>query len=499
MNNDNAQPPPRGRELRKSMSLVTLAWVFGSAWAAATGGAALTRFAQGLGASEFQFGLLAALPFIASLLSVPAGLWTDRTGRRKGLFLYTTYTQRLLWVPIALVPIYMLQRFGAAAAMEIFLILMFLMYAVGALGSPAWTSWMADLVPRRFYGSYFSRRRQWGILTAIPAALIAGYGLDRVVPGTAHVKALVSLQWCAVVFLCAAVLGVADIHTFQYIPALPAAPKPESHPFRMLLQPLRDRQFFFFACFVATLTFAVSFMGQFVTLYLIAKLHVTNLSVNLITLVAPSLAQLALLPVWGRATDRMGKKPVMAIASLGLVPVGFGWCLMNNAHGAAVWLGYALSAAGAALWTGVEVANNNMVLEFASAGEGEQGSGRGGGSSFVAVNSVIINIAGCVGGLTSGIIGQSLRNWTWQPEPLSHRLHLGPITFYEVLFALSGATRLLAVAIFLPFIHEPTAQPTVEALRFMTSNIYSNLFNAVQWPLKVVGLKKNSEGATMPK
>ena len=62
MDKDNAQPPPRGRELRKSMSLVILAWVFGSAWAAATGGAALTRFAQGLGASEFQFGLLAALP-----------------------------------------------------------------------------------------------------------------------------------------------------------------------------------------------------------------------------------------------------------------------------------------------------------------------------------------------------------------------------------------------------------------------------------------------------
>jgi hypothetical protein len=55
------------------MGLVTLAWIFGSAWQAATGGAALTRFAQGLGANEFPFGLRAALPFIASLLSVPAG------------------------------------------------------------------------------------------------------------------------------------------------------------------------------------------------------------------------------------------------------------------------------------------------------------------------------------------------------------------------------------------------------------------------------------------
>jgi MFS family permease len=478
-----------GRELRRAMSLVTLAWIFGSAWSAATGGAALTRFAQGLGASEFQFGLLAALPFIASLLSMPAGLWIDRTGRRKGIFLWSLYAQRLLWVPIALAPIYVLGRFGWGAAphaMELFLLLIFLMYAVGAIGAPAWTSWMADLVPRRSYGSYFSRRRQWGILTAIPAALIAGWGLDRVVPGDAHVQTLVALRWCAVVFLCAAVFGVADIHMHQYVPGLPASPKTEANPFRMIAEPLRNRRFLYFACFVATLTFAVSFMGQFVTLFLIAKLHVTSLSVNMITLVAPSVAQLFVLPVWGRAADRMGKKPVMAIASLGLVPVGFGWCLMNNAHGAAVWLGYALSTVGAALWTGVEVANNNLVLEFASAdSDKEQG-----GSSYVAVNSVIINIAGCVGGLVSGLVGQWLRDWSWQPQLLTRVLHLGPVTFYEVLFALSGLARLAAVVIFLPFIHEPRAQPTKQTLRFMTSNIYSNLFNALQWPLRAVGLRQ---------
>ena len=32
--------------------------------------------------------------------------------------------------------------------------------------------------------------------------------------------------------------------------------------------PLRDRQFLRFGAYVATLTFAISFMGQFVTLYL---------------------------------------------------------------------------------------------------------------------------------------------------------------------------------------------------------------------------------------
>src|SRR5437588_3970 len=69
----------RGRELRRSLSMVTLAWVFGSVWATATAGAPLTIFASSLRASSFQFGLLAALPFIASLISMPASLLTERT------------------------------------------------------------------------------------------------------------------------------------------------------------------------------------------------------------------------------------------------------------------------------------------------------------------------------------------------------------------------------------------------------------------------------------
>src|SRR5215213_2922495 len=80
---------------QRAMSLVTLAWIFGSVWMTATSGAPLTQFARSLGASNFQFGLLAALPFIASLLSLPASVLIDRTGQRKRIFLWGLYTRRV--------------------------------------------------------------------------------------------------------------------------------------------------------------------------------------------------------------------------------------------------------------------------------------------------------------------------------------------------------------------------------------------------------------------
>ncbi|HYO09234.1 MAG TPA: MFS transporter [Tepidisphaeraceae bacterium] len=474
----------RGRPLRGALGFVTVSGVFGSVWATAIGGAPFSLFARDLGASAFQIGVLAALPFIASLVSMPASLLTERTGARKKIFLISLYAQRLLWLPIAVLPLWLFTAHGShgpgSAAVLLFMGMILLMHAAGAMGGPAWLSWMADVVPERVRGKYFSRRRQWGIVSAIPAALVVGFVLDRMTPAGAAGAAAsaATLQWCAIIFLCAAVFGVIDIDMFRHVPDVRLAPR-RSVPIRHLLgRPLRDPQFLWFGGFVATLTFAVSFMGQFVTFYLIEKIGVSGTGIQLMLLVAPMLAQLIVLPIWGNAADRMGKRPVLAIASLGLVPVGLGWCFVGpGMH----WLGYVLSVAGAALWTGVEVANLNFVLELSGSDKGENG-----GSAYVAMNSVIINVAGCLGGLSSGVIAKLLSHWHWDPGIAG----IGSIGFYEVLFALSGVLRLAAAVVFLPMLIEPRAGGAVETIRFMSANIYNNLFNAILSPLRMLKVQE---------
>ena len=78
---------------RRSFELIALGWLFGSVWSTATAGSPTTIFLKELGASPFQFGVLAALPFIASLLSLPARLLTERTGERKKIILYGLFWQ----------------------------------------------------------------------------------------------------------------------------------------------------------------------------------------------------------------------------------------------------------------------------------------------------------------------------------------------------------------------------------------------------------------------
>jgi hypothetical protein len=96
---------------------------------------------------------------------------------------------------------------------------------------------------------------------------------------------------------------------------------------------------------------------------------------------------------------------------------------------------------------------------------------------------VIINIAGCLGGLSAGLIAEALKNWEvfWLFKTFRG---------YDILFGVSAVMRLLAVVIFLPFINDATARPTAQAVRFMMSNVYNNLFNALQQPVKILRLTR---------
>lgn len=476
---------------RSAMGKVTWAWVCGAIWATTIGGAPLTMFAHGLGATEWHFGLLVAMPFIATLLSLPAALLIDSSGHRKLIFLVAQFTQRLLWLVIALVPT-LLHRsgwpIGPTAALTTFLVLMALHHVTGAIGGPAWTSWMADLVPDRVRGRYFARRRQWGIVSSIPAAWLAGFVLDHFA-GRNDPSA--AITWAAILFAVTSLFGFMDILLFCWVPDIAAHhAKPANRTrsiFTTLVRPLKDRNFVWFCLYVAVLTMAVAPMGQFSNLYLVEKLGVGSTQVQMMMLVAPLLGQFLIVPIWGRMADRYGRKPMMAIATFGLVPVALGWAAMNLGY---AWLGYALSVSGAMLWAAVEIANFNLVLQMSGSAD-DDSTESGGGSGYTSVNSVISAIAGVAGGIGAGWLMASCRNVQFTLGLDLDR----PFGGYEILFAASAVLRLLAGLIFLPRLHEPKARPTREAAVFVASNLYSNLVGVVIVPMRhaarVVGYRRS--------
>lgn len=472
----------RGKALRRSLWYITMAWLFGAIWQNAVAGAPLTEFARALGANYFEFGLMSAMPFVAALLSVPSSYLIDRSGQRSKIFFLGLYPNRLLWIPTGLLPIWILHRYGMGAgswAIFAFLAMIFLMNAGQAVGGPGWVNWMADIVPQRVRGRYFARRRRLGTLTAIPAALLAGWYLDHQMRGQAGPVDRMTVLWaCATVFIIAGIIGLADIALHHAVPHKPH-PKPGASVFSMMAEPMRNRRFMSFAFCNMVLWFSVAAQGAFVNKFLIEHIHAKAYQVQLITLVLPLIGHFLSLELWGRIIDRYGKRPALALGMAGLIPVGIGWCFMS---GGFIWLGYLLAITGAIAWVGVEVTNTNLILDLSGVDE----DGKQGGTGYIAMNSLLLNIAGFLGGITFGWIAQKLADFhydlgiTW----------LQPVSCYEVLFGLSVVFRIAAFLILLPRVKEHDAKPTVDALRFVSENIYSNLIGAVMLPAKIIRAAK---------
>lgn len=488
--------------LRRQLTTVTVGWMFGAIWFNVTNGAPLTLFAKGLGATPLQFGILAALPYVAALFSVLGSLVVESTGERKRVFLDAHYIQRSLWFVIATVPLAMVSWYGPAAsprAVTVFLGLMCVMYACGATGGPAWVSWMADVVPHRIRGAFFARRRQWGIVTAVPAALLVGAGIDRLAGGTcaAAVGGVPPIVfWCAALFLVTAFFGLADIAAFQHLPHKAKPAKSGAALLKSMAAPLRDKPFMALSGFVGALNFTVGFTNQFATLYVIDRLKVDAMHVQLMLLVAPMALQLLVLPTWGAAVDKVGRRPMLILAAAGLVPMAFGWCLVGQEM---PWLGYVLYAGGAALWTGVDIANFNYVLDrsggpAAKAGQAKKaGQAPAGGSGYHAVNTVIINVCGCAGGLAAGAIAQGLGGWSWQPIAGFHAAD-----FYQVLFVFSGVVRVASLVVIAPLLHEPTAKSVTEAAKFMVTFTAARLAAQAAAAGRWVARRRDEVAASQP-
>ena len=452
---------------RRAMKRITIAWLFGAIWANALAGAPLTLFAKQLGATNFEFGLLAAMPFFAALLSLPASLLADRSGRRSLLFFLGLYPNRLLWVVIAVVPPMLFHHYGSALAVAVFLSLVFVINVGQAVGSPGWVSWMADIVPPSVRGRYFATRRQVGILSAVPTSLAAGWVLDyyRMADGQTI------LTVCSVIFCVAAVFGLCDIGSFHFVPHA-VRKNPRESIARTFARPLRNPRFVWFSLGASILWFAVAGQGQFVNKFLVDRMNLQSTQVQLIVLVGPMLTQLIVLPIWGRTIDRFGKKPAMLIAIIGLIPVGSGWVLIAEHH---VWAAYMLAICGSVLWTGVDIANFNLTIELS----GTDAEGRSGGTAYTAVNSVLLNVAGCCGGLFFGYIAERFA---------TTRVNIGlasPVGYYGIIFGISATLRLIAILPLLKM-HEPEAEPTRDALRFMVGSLYNNVVGAVTSPARLV-------------
>ncbi len=359
--------------IRSSLEASTADGIFAAVYSNVTGGVLLTNFVMDLGASPTQIGLLASIPLIANLLQPLGAYWSEQLTSRHWYCLGVYIPSRLLWL-LLLLGLGLLHWDYIEPQMLIVgtLAIAFLSYGVGALGSAAWLSWMAVLVPKRLRGRYFGLRNSAANLTTLITVPLMGLAITRwpsgavdgfgILLGVAIAFGLISLAFQN---------SMADINPkSQQLLSKPQETLPLNNaPTDLALkveEPIQAQQsnFWIFLLYFSGWMFAFSLSAPFFNLYMLDNL---NLPISQVTLYNSLMAgaNLLMLMIWGRLADRMGNRVVLAIAGIILALTPVLW-LFVGAGSRSLWLWLPLlhvvmGGTGAA----IDLCNNNLQIGVA--------------------------------------------------------------------------------------------------------------------------------------
>ncbi|MDB5890869.1 MAG: hypothetical protein JWP47_1700 [Polaromonas sp.] len=404
--------------------------VWDAAWASLTGawsgGVVLVAFALSLGAGPMTIGLLAAIPFLAQAAQLPTIYLVERIRKRKMIGVTALNVARATIVLLALLP------FVVPAAWRIPLLILF-QVAISLMGSVAAcsiNSWFHQMLPASGLGAFFGRRLLIASALACGGTLAAGLLVDHPPAGVANYA-------FAIVFIAAGMAG------FASSACLARAPEPvmpftgPAMPLRdMLREPLRDANFRHLVLMLGGWNLASNLAAPFFTVYLIQQLGFSLSTVTTLW-VTSQLSNAAALYLWGRLSDRLSNKAILAVALpvYFLATIGLVFADVGRSADVQLLLLYLLHVFMGMASGGINLATGNLGLKLAPQGKG---------TSYLALIGLVSAVAGGVAPIAGGAIAEGLSDnqlsvlVRWMSSSTSQEMAVVAFAHWEFLFALSA-------------------------------------------------------------
>lgn len=430
-------PPVYKAAIRTSLWASTLDGVFATLFSNIAGGVLLNNFLVELGASPTEFGMLSSIPLLANLLQPLGAYLGERTTSRHSYCLWVYGPSRLIWLLLILgIGLASWGQLEPQRLVKWTLAIVFVTHFLGALGSASWLSWLAALVPRRLRGRYFGGRNSAASLTNLisvplvgmavsvwPGGSIEGYGAILGIGIMAGLISLAFQHW------------MVDVNPqVQHQAPEAAHPSPDTpaqiQDFSLLGGVLQDGNFLRFLLYFGVWMIGCNLSGPFFNLYMLDTL---SLDVSWVTFYNSLLsgANLLMLMVWGRVTDRIGNRPILL--TMGLLGAVFPlFWLGTGPDRLSTWLWFPLlHILAGGIWAAIDLGNNNLQLGVAPARNQ---------ASYFAIAAAVAGVCGALGTTAGGILAEQV-NWGGLPG----------------VFAFSSGVRLLAL-LPLVFVHEQRGQ-----------------------------------------
>ena len=376
-----------------------------------------TLYLEALGATSAQIGLLSSLTNTIMLLVMLPGAWvSERIGSRKNAVLFTmSGLSRFFILVSAFVPFWFT---GQAAVMPVIAVKL-LIDNTNIIGTPAWTSLSADIVPIHYRGRYFAVR---GLVMNI-STMVTTLAIGRLITGIGKPEGF------QVAMGIAFVIGMISTVLFAQIKEPPkrTAARPSYSP-RSLIATLRDDcNLRNFSIYVFMWNASIALAGPFFSIYIVRELHASTATVGTLSVLA-TLSGLPSTYFFGKLVDKHGGHRILTITGF-LVPfLPWLWMLARAPWGALpayLYDGF--------VWAGYSLASFSFILSLTK-------------PSRLALYNSIIQVVVSLGAIVGASLGGVL---------------IGELGFRTVFF-LSGAGRMLSMFFFWRMVKKADESACVE-------------------------------------
>ncbi|TWV98758.1 MFS transporter [Chitinophaga pinensis] len=347
-------------QVNTGMNLVTKDGLAVETMVVLTGGTFLTALALKLGASNFQIGLLAALPTFTNIFQLFAIWLAQRYNNRRVITVACTAFARFPLIVIGLMPFV----FTTGTTIHTLISLLFFHYLFGSLAGATWNSWMKDLLPGEKLGSFYAQRTRLTQILNVTLSLTVSLLIDFVKTRFPEYEtaALTAL------FLAGSVAGLSSLWLLIRTPEPLATVQPDNL-IQQYVLPLKDQNFKRLLFFNGSWIFAVNLATPFLTVYMLKTMGLSVFMVTVMAIVG-QLSGIMFVRIWGRYSDKYSNKTVILICASLYVAAMLAWAF--TAVSASVHFTIALLTLINILTgianSGINLSLNNLGIKLAPSG-----------------------------------------------------------------------------------------------------------------------------------
>lgn len=425
-------------DLHRDLNLLILAVTFGMAFMTVYNGPSLNAFIRSLGGGDFLFAVIMAMPVFTGLFQLVASFALKRAGKRKPMFIAAGLLQRLILIPIALIPLLLPERFHPIR-IPLILLLVGVNAGAQAFMTILFTSWVGALVPTDIRGRYFSKRALISTVTSLIVAPLSGLFLDAV-PGP---------RGFAVLFSIVAVLGALDIVCYFWVTDPPLVFPAVEKPWHMqLLQPLLDKNYRRFIIFVTSFQFSLNLVASFFTPFMLEHLHMSMLAITLLTQTTMSIFTIFSIRRMGRLTDRFGSKNTITVSAWVISCLPLFWLFATSGnYFVIIFLAQLLAGI---LWPTFDLGMMNLSIWLAPEEDRP---------SYLASLALVVAVLGILPGQLIGGALMEFFGAALSANPLNLLGHR-PVVPFDFLLVLTFLGRILSTAFLLPRVTDADTKGT---------------------------------------